>query len=130
MIYNKLFSNYKCTSKQREAVNWQLIFVSMFMLFERLVEIKIWNLKSSLLYWCTTLLLNTRLSSTNVQNWRLPYLFFYQSNLCQQCRLFFALVMVWKRCSIDAVPKICNMSRFPIQCKTSNIYFKNDCAKF
>ena len=41
LIYNKLFSNYKCTSKQREAVNGQLIFDSMFMLFERLVEIKI-----------------------------------------------------------------------------------------
>jgi len=40
LIFNKLFSNYKCASNQREAFNWQLICVSMFMLFERLIEIK------------------------------------------------------------------------------------------
>ena len=42
-ISNKLFSNYKFTSKQREAVTWQLLFVSTFMCIhaESLVAIKI-----------------------------------------------------------------------------------------
>ena len=54
MISNRVFSNYKFTSKQREAVNWQLLFVSVLMciqLFETLVEIKNWNRKSSSLKW-------------------------------------------------------------------------------
>ena len=48
------FFNYKFTSKQREADNWQLLFVSMIMvsmLYPSLVELKNGNQKSSSLYW-------------------------------------------------------------------------------
>ena len=35
------FSNYKFTSKQKEVVDWQFLFVSVFKLLRSLVEIKI-----------------------------------------------------------------------------------------
>ena len=40
MISNKLFLNYKFTREQKEAVNWQLLFVFMFMC----IQFAAWNL--------------------------------------------------------------------------------------
>ena len=40
LISNKLFLNYKFTREQKEAVNWQLLFVFMFMC----IQFAAWNL--------------------------------------------------------------------------------------
>ena len=55
LIPNEHFSNYKFTCKQRQADNWQLLFVFMFiyflsMLFERLEKSKFQNLMESRLH--------------------------------------------------------------------------------
>ena len=47
-LTNKLFLNYKFTSKQRETVNWQLLFA---LCFEILVKVKTLKKESRLLVW-------------------------------------------------------------------------------